>query len=135
MSQQRNRRRRRGFTLLEVLLVLVILVILASFAGVAIFRAYDQAKGDSVKVQVEMLNQACKQYMLNVGQPPQALQDLVSAPAGSTKWKGPYLEKALPEDAWGNQFKYEVVNGMPRVFSAGPDGVEGTDDDVPTKES
>ncbi|EAQ78874.1 type II secretion system major pseudopilin GspG [Blastopirellula marina] len=132
MSHQRNRRRRRGFTLLEVLLVLVILVILASFAGVAIFSSFDQAKEKSTTVQAAMLEQACKTYLLNMGQLPEKLEDLIVAPAGSTKWKGPYLEKeTLPKDAWDNDFKYKKsASGMPDVYSAGPDGVDGSDDDI-----
>ena len=45
-------------------------------------------------------------------------------------WKGPYIEKGIPADLWGNRYRYNVLDGMPWIRSAGADGVFGTGDDV-----
>ena len=60
------------------------------------------------------------------------LLELVQQPIGATNWHGPYLEK-LPVDPWGHKYIYEYpgkhqTNGYD-LFSAGPDGKAGTDDD------
>jgi len=59
--------------------------------------------------------------------------ELLQQPTGATNWHGPYLEK-LPVDPWGNKYFYEYPgkhnpNGYD-LFSAGPDGKPGTDDDI-----
>ncbi len=61
------------------------------------------------------------------------LLELVQQPAGATNWRGPYLDK-LPNDPWGHKYIYEYpgqhnTNGFD-LFSAGPDGKAGTDDDI-----
>jgi general secretion pathway protein G len=128
-----RRRRRGGFTLIEVLLVLVILVILGSFAGVAIFQAQQGALEDQAKVQIGNLNQAVKLYMLHMNTAPQSLNDLLQQPSDSRadRWKGPYLEsKEIPKDPWDNDYQYEGSGTEYRISSMGPDGASGTDDDI-----
>jgi general secretion pathway protein G len=60
------------------------------------------------------------------------LLELVQQPIGATNWHGPYLEK-LPVDPWGHKYIYEYPGKHQRngydLFSAGPDGKAGTDDD------
>jgi general secretion pathway protein G len=62
-----------------------------------------------------------------------SLVELVQQPIGATNWRGPYLDK-LPVDWWGHNYIYEYPgkhnpNGYD-LFSAGPDGKPGTDDDI-----
>ncbi|MGY8766893.1 MAG: type II secretion system protein GspG [Pirellulales bacterium] len=133
MQRNPRRRRRSGFTLIEVLLVLVILVILGSFAGVAIFNAQKQALGNQAKVQVGLIDDAIRMYMLNMSVPPQSLQDLIEQPADAKpgKWLGPYWEdKEIPKDPWDGDYEYELNGAEYRVWSIGPDGSSGTDDDI-----
>ena len=56
------------------------------------------------------------------------------ADAEMTWEPGGYLETTeLPVDGWGNQFIYETFPGGERQFqirSMGPDGEEGTEDDL-----
>jgi general secretion pathway protein G len=61
------------------------------------------------------------------------LLELLQQPSGATNWHGPYLDN-LPVDGWGNKFFYDCpgkhdTNGYD-LFSAGPDGKPGTDDDI-----
>jgi len=61
--------------------------------------------------------------------------DALVTNAGVRGWAGPYILNCgtgdrLPKDAWGNDFKYSLTNGVPLVISAGPDGKFGTADDL-----
>ena len=135
-----RRPRRRGFTLMEVLLVLAILVILGSLVTVSFVRMQKVAYINSAKSQVSMLEDAVNHYVLSVGSAPtqqQGLEALINVPGelpDPTKWTGPYLDKTqLPVDPWNNAYQYEDLgSGQFRIFSSGPDGQPGTDDDIST---
>jgi general secretion pathway protein G len=130
--------RRDAFTLMEVLLVLVILVVLGSMA-VGIFggtqeRAFkDAARGEVgiMKTQIELFKFHTKKY-------PSALLDLVQAPSDAKmaeRWEGPYIDKsAAPVDPWDYEYKLAVPGKHNPdsfdVWSVGPDGQDGTDDDI-----
>ena len=54
---------------------------------------------------------------------PESLEDL-------TEGDQP-LTKEIPTDPWGNPYVYRKIDETEfEIFSVGPDGVEGTDDDV-----
>src|SRR3954470_22806848 len=110
MLSSRRRRRRHGFTLMEVLLVLAILVILGSLVGVSIFQMQKNANIRAAKAQINMLEDSIKAYQIDVGSLPPSLEGLVAVPAElkvPQKWSGPYLEKGnLPVDPWGNAYIY-----------------------------
>ena len=54
----------------------------------------------------------------------------------ANRWGGPYAKKEQLKDAWGRTLKYELAEvgesgkKVPRISSSGPDGEEGTDDDI-----
>jgi general secretion pathway protein G len=57
---------------------------------------------------------------------------LVTAPSGLQSWRGPYLQRGVPKDPWGNPYEYRQPgqhnpSGFD-LFSLGPDGREGNDD-------
>lgn len=136
----RRPRRRRGFTLMEVLLVLAILVILGSLVTVSFVRMQRTAYINAAKSQVEMLSGAVDLYVLAIGSPPtqqQGLVALLQAPgelSDPAKWQGPYIDhQELPKDPWNHEYQYEAIgNDQYRIFSCGPDGAPGTEDDIST---
>ena len=84
------------------------------------------------------INLALDLYELDNGRYPtsdQGLKALLSKPSSSPvpiNWNGPYLKKN-PVDPWGNEYKYACPgkhNNDYDLYSVGPDGVEGTEDDV-----
>ncbi len=81
-----------------------------------------------------------KLFRFQTGQYPQSLEDLYKQPADpavAEKWKGPYVEgKEIPKDPWGNPYGYRASGDELRnkdsfdLWSAGPDGKDGTEDDI-----
>jgi Bacterial type II secretion system protein G. len=53
----------------------------------------------------------------------------MTAPAGESRWQGPYLRKAVPADPWGNAYRYRHPgeHGEYDIFSYGADGQPGGD--------
>lgn len=130
---RRRRQRRQAFTLMEVLLVLVILVILGSMAGVFIRGAQKRAREDAARAQIGGFDAAIKMYELTVQQYPttaQGLQALRQPPGDVANWDGPYLDKEVPADPWGNPYQYESDGESFRIWSFGPDQIDGSDDDI-----
>lgn len=127
----------RGFTLVEVLLVLIILVIIGSIVVPNIFGAKDQADIDASKAQINSLKGAMNIYRLHMNKYPATLKDLTEEPSDKTaanKWAGPYLEGSMKQDPWGNEYQYvspgKKNTGSYDLWSNGPDGQNGTDDDI-----
>jgi general secretion pathway protein G len=81
------------------------------------------------------IKSALDQYKVDTGSYPKSLQDLVQQPGGTTNWHGPYFDPPRPPtDPWGNQYIYHfpgVHNPSGYDLSSmGPDGKEGTQDDI-----
>ena len=76
---------------------------------------------------------ALDRYKVDNGFFPKSINDLVQAPGDAKHWSGPYLD-ALPVDPWGDKYIYEFSGkhnpNSYDLISAGPDGKEGTDDDI-----
>jgi len=68
----------------------------------------------------------------------EGLEALLQSPPSLTTWQGPYLDK-FPDDAWGRPLAYKC-SGIDEpagydLFSVGPDGIEGTEDDILLKDT
>lgn len=143
MFRKRNHERRlrfqiprQGFTLMEVLLVLMILVVLASMAVTIFGGTQDQALKDAAKGEVGVFKSAINLYKFHTKNYPGDLEDLVNKPSDSKaaeRWHGPYLDKA-PIDPWDNKYKIAQPGKHNTetfdVWSTGPDGQDGTADDI-----
>lgn len=145
MNRRGTRRPQRGgFTLIEVLLVLVILVILGSLATVYIRGARESAMVDAASAQISLFKKGLDMYDLDMNGYPttsQGLQALVEPPSdlrNPDKWTNPYLDvplrdgqRMVPSDPWDNPYQYQLVDSSTyRIWSFGPDGVDGTEDDI-----
>jgi general secretion pathway protein G len=138
MSAPSRRRRRAGFTLIEVLLVLVILVILGSLAVTAYGPMRKKAQIDAAKAAVSMFETPLEAYHLHMDAYPSSqigLDALRSAPADAgSNWSGPYIKQDIPLDPWRNPYRYASPGthnpDSYDLWSAGPDGVDGTPDDI-----
>ncbi|WP_026970693.1 type II secretion system major pseudopilin GspG [Aliagarivorans marinus] len=137
MNKQK-RQGQQGFTLLEVMVVIVILGILASLVVPNLMGNKEQADRQKAIADIVALENALDMYRLNHSRYPttdQGLEALVSQPTSGPEPRnypdGGYLRR-LPKDPWGND--YILISpgerGRVDVFTAGPDGEEGTNDDI-----
>ncbi|MBN1341863.1 MAG: type II secretion system protein GspG [Phycisphaerae bacterium] len=77
-------------------------------------------------------------YRTHMGDYPRELRALLVAPREpelAEKWAGPYLEKGtMLLDPWGTPYGYRFPGKFNRdaydLWSAGPDGRDGTEDDI-----
>lgn len=132
-------RRRRGFTLLEVLLVVGILVALAAIAVPNLIGVQQGAQKDEAKLQVGAMDTAFSTYSIHNKTFPtteQGLNALITPPnPAPPNWRGPYLKDANITDPWGNPYNYQYpgtrnTTGGPDIWSNGPDRQSGTADDI-----
>jgi len=130
-------RRRSGFTLIELLLVLVILATLAALVVPKFAGRTEQAKVTRAKTDISRLETALDAFEVDNGRYPtteEGLMVLYRQPAGLETWRGPYIKRGVPKDPWGRQYIY-VYPGRHNtqgydLYSVGPDGQEGTEDDI-----
>lgn len=129
----------KGFTLLEMLVVLVIIGMLVSLVGPRLWKNIDRSKVQTAATQIKLLKGAMETMHLDISAYPTPEQGgltlLVNRPVDeklAKRWRGPYLEEAVPDDPWGNPYQYVIPgpNGKPyAIYSYGADGKEGGDGD------
>lgn len=135
---RKGRRKRHGFTLIEMLLVVIIIGILAGGIITSLSGKSQDAKVARAHADISgSLSLALDLFDQDVGRYPSAeegLKALVENPGGNaSNWKGPYLKGGLKNDPWGNPYIYTLDAehaGRYLLRSAGPDGQAGTEDDI-----
>lgn len=128
-------RRRKGFTLLELIVVLAIIATLAGVVAPALLGNVGEARQTAARAQLEIFALALDAYRIDVGEYPgdgDGLRALRSAPTDArlaARWRGPYLRHAVPLDPWGRDWVYRRLDGAQQepyeLSSLGRDGLSG----------
>lgn len=136
--KERKKRVKYGFTMVELMAMLIIIGLLATLVVTKVASKIDQARITTTKANLKALHAAVNQFKMDTGRFPaedEGLIALVEQPSDVTIWEdGGYLETTeLPPDGWGHEFIYELYPESGKQFqirSMGPDGEEGTEDDL-----
>ena len=135
-------RRRRGFTLIEIMAVVVIMGMLMATLAVGIAGQLEKASITNARGQIARIEQALDFYKLDNKRYPnsdQGLDALVNKRTAAPvprNWTPPGYVKSgeVLVDPWDQPFQYrQPGEHNPYTFdiwSYGPDGVEGGDDDI-----
>ena len=141
----RSLRRRRGFTLIEIMAVVLIIGLLSGIVGVAVFGQIDRARQNTSRAQMKQIESALAFYQMENGRFPttdQGLSALVQKPSAGPEPRnyreGGYLQSGrLPVDAWSNPYQYAYPGSNNAnsfdIWSFGADGASGgsgTDEDI-----
>ncbi|RAL22816.1 hypothetical protein DL240_07945 [Lujinxingia litoralis] len=120
-----NMKSARGMTLVEIMIVITIMASIMGVVGVFVFGAIDRANERTATIEIQQLNQLVNSFYLTTSpnRLPNELEEMTQGAAP--------LTKDIPSDPWGSPYVY-VKNGNRdfEIFSVGPDGSEGTEDDV-----
>ena len=128
-----NFRLSAGFTLLELLVVVAIIGLLAAYVGPRYVSQLNKSEVTAARTQIEALGRALESYRLDNGSYPSAeigLNALLIRPANQPRWNGPYLQKEVPVDPWGNAYYYRLSKASRagrdfELLSLGRDGRPG----------
>ncbi|WP_152084698.1 type II secretion system major pseudopilin GspG [Pseudoalteromonas sp. A25] len=131
-------KKQSGFSLLEVMVVLVIIGMIMSIVAPNIMGSQEEAAIDKAHLDIQQLEDAMNMYKLKNKAFPtteQGLEALVTQttidPVPKRFPDGGFISK-LPEDPWGNPYQLVSPGEMGKIdiFSMGPDGEVGTEDDI-----
>ncbi len=120
---KRRSHREEGMTLIEVMVVVIILGLIAAGVAIHVVGSLDDAKIRMARTNAMTVRTAVLAY-------------LIRSPGDDCPSVDALVEHAILDgdtsttDPWERPFRIECEGSRVRVFSAGPDGEDGTDDDI-----
>lgn len=131
-----KKKNEEGFTFIETIIVIAITLIFSAGIGFSAAKYIDQAKVASCKNQISTFKLSLQSYYIDCGIYPTQAQGLIAlwekplfSPVPEL-WNGPYLDREIPKDPWGNSYIYKSPGekGLPFIiYSYGADGKETGD--------
>ena len=126
MLKEVARKAKEGFTLIEILVVVAIIGMLGAVAVPAYMNYLADARITTTRSIIKNIEDACQMYnMKHGGKYPSQLSELQEGDDDNP----PLLDGGI-EAPWGNEIKYERKGKRIYLTSFGPDGEEGTEDDI-----
>ncbi len=114
----------RGMTLTEIMIVVVIMGLIASAVGIAVFDRLKEARVKTCEQDVRQIENAAELWQTEHRGCPTMAQ---------LREDRALDRRARERDPWDNEYIIGCEGGEVRVHSKGPDGQDGTDDDVPRR--
>ncbi len=140
--QTGTRRAARAFTLLEVMIVIVIILAIAGLVTVNLMSTSKTATTRTVQIQLASLGQALDSFQLEFKRYPTEQEglavlwnkDQLDKDADQSLWRS-FTKEPIPKDTWGHEWGYKVITEEGSdptydLWSYGPDGEDGTADDI-----
>jgi general secretion pathway protein G len=98
-------RRRRGFTLIEMMIVILVIAVLALIVGLAVRNAGHRAKESRKKEDVQGIDDACILFQCDTNQVATSQDDLLQDPGGAPSgYMGPYLTHRADDPFSGDEY-------------------------------
>ena len=120
------KRTKEGFTLIEILVVVAIIGMLGAVAVPRLMDYLADARIATTRSLIKNIEDACSMYSVkHGGKYPSQLSELQEGDDDNP----PILDGDIT-DPWGNEIKYEKRGKRIYLRSLGPDGEEGTEDDI-----
>ena len=131
------KRKRKGFTLIELIAVALIIALLAGFVAPKIFKNLGKAKGNIAIGQIAQIAGALEGFAIDCDRYPtqtEGLGALVAPPPElEEKWTNQYIKEKQLKDPWDNPYIYIEIGtinpGSYDIICLGADGAEGGEDD------
>ncbi|MBI5516462.1 MAG: type II secretion system protein GspG [Deltaproteobacteria bacterium] len=120
-------RAQRGMTLVEIMIVVVIMGLIASAVGIAVFNQAKKARVEDAKSGCRAIDHAVQLWQQDHPGSCPTVEQLVR--------DGVLDRRQRTKDPWDHDFQIACENGDVSVRSNGPDGREGTEDDLPDNRS
>ena len=136
----RKNRKRKAFTIVELLVVVLIISMLAAFVAPKLFSEIGRTKAKLTRAKMATIENAIGRFYMACDRYPddsEGLEVLTSPvpPEGVEEgsWGGPYLKRSELLDQWGNPYIYvaegEINPGTFDLISLGGDGTDGGEGD------
>jgi len=131
---------KKAFTLVEIILVVVIIALLSGLVLTKIAGKGKQARIAATQAQIANLKAALNNFEIDCGRFPttaEGLESLIARPASlgdNVQWRAYLDENKVPQDPWGKPYIYQYPGTFNTdafdLYSVGPDGQQGTQDDI-----
>ena len=121
----------KGFTFIETIVTISIILIMSAAVGFSAMKYVERSRIAACRNQIEVFRLALQSYMIDCGQyptEPQGLNALWERPVLTPvplQWDGPYIDRRVPLDPWGNTYIYKNPGDMSLPFSISSFGADG----------
>ena len=116
---------RRAFSLIELLIAIAILVAIGLLVTQSLSGTKAEADLDLTKADLNTFGRSLERFEIHMNRMPSEEEGIAALWSSTvlededeaSKWRGPYVNKPIPEDRWGTAWRYvapsELVEGMP----------------------